>query len=101
MKALLLNSISRIMNYAKHLMSKTTRNIKFQGDKNEVIKVMYVPMLENKRKEQNKLLIELNNIKVETGKLNRKIRSIKEENLEYSKKVNTLSSFQEFYFNNH
>jgi hypothetical protein len=95
-KALLLNSITKIMNYTKYFITKTTNNIKFEGNKNGVIKVMYSPILENKRKEQNMLLIELNSIKEETGKLNRQINIIKEENAIYNKRINALNSFQDF-----
>ena len=100
MKALLLNSIAKIKNYTKYFIAKTKNNIKFEGNKNDVIKVMFTPILENKKKQQNMLLIELNNIKEETKKLNSKINIIKEENVFYNKKINELNSFQDFLWSN-
>lgn len=101
MKALLINSITKMMNYIKYFILKIKSNIKFEGNKNGVIKVMYSSMLESKKKESNVLIVELNNIKKETGELSRQINIIKEENALYNKKINALNSFQDFLIINH
>ena len=101
MKALFINSITKIMNYRKNFIAKVKKDIKFQGNKNGVIKVMYTSILASKRKEKNILVRELNNIKEETGKLNKQINTIKEENIIYNKKINALNSFQDFLLSNH
>lgn len=101
MKALFINSITKIVNYTKYFILKTKNNIKFEGNKNGVIKVMYSSMIENKEKERNVLIIELNNIKAETSELSNQINIIKEENALYNKKINALNSFQDFLMSNH
>jgi len=100
-KVLIINSITKIMNYTKYFITKIKKNIKFQGNKNSVIKVMYTSILASKKKERNMLVIEFNKIKKETGKINRKINIIKDENELYNKKINALNSFQNFLLSNH
>ena len=101
MKVSLINSISKIANYTKDFITKLKNDIKFENNKNGVIKVMYASMLASKRKEKNMLVSELNNIKEETAKINKQIKDTKEENLTYNKKINALNSFQDFLLNNH
>ena len=91
MKDLLINIITKIMNYTKAFIGKIINNIKFVERKNVIIKEMYISILEKRIKEKDKLLGELRNIKHQGDNLNKEINSIKEENALYKKKINTLN----------
>lgn len=99
MKELFINIITKIIDYTKIFIAKIVNNIKFECNKNLIIKVMYSPILEKKKKERNNLLSEFNNVKQQREKLNREINMIKEENRLYNKKIDSLNSFQQFLLN--
>ncbi|MBC8062886.1 MAG: hypothetical protein H7Y18_19830 [Clostridiaceae bacterium] len=101
MKELLINIITKINNYAKVFINKFINSIKFESNKNGIIKLMYNSILEKKRKEKDNLLSELNTIKKELNKQNREINRIKEENIVYNKKIDALKSFQKFLLDSH
>ena len=100
MKELFINIITNIINYTKKIMAKIENNLKFEENKNLIIKEMYSSILEKKRAERDRLLLELNNIKKQELKLKRKIHLIREENTVYNKKINVLNSFQQFLLSN-
>lgn len=99
MKELFINIITKILNYTKIFIAKIENNFKFESSKNVIIKLMYNSILEKKRKERNKLLLESNIIKQQLNKLNKQINKLKEENILYEKKINALNSFQLFLLN--
>ena len=64
MKELLINIITKFINYIKKIMKNTKNNMKFEESKNEIIKIMYNPIIEKNEKEIDKLLAELKGIKL-------------------------------------
>ena len=100
MKEFFKNIITKITRYIKIFIGKIVKNIEFESSKNQIIKVMYSSVLENKKKQRDILLSELSIIKQENKQLSKKIILIKEESLVYNKKINTLNEFQQFILNN-
>ena len=100
MKELLINIITKIINYTKVFINEIINKIKFASNKNVIIKVMYNSILEKKIEERNKLLLEISNIKKQAYKQNSEINIVKEENTLYNKKMNALNSFQMFLLDN-
>lgn len=96
MKHSLLNIITKIINNVKKTIFNTSNNFKFEGKKNNVIKVMYSPLIDEKGKEERMLSTELKRLKEEENKLNDKINAIEKENKFYDKKIAAVNSFRKF-----
>jgi len=101
MKELLINIITKFINYIKKIMKNTKNNMKFEESKNEIIKIMYNPIIEKNEKEIDKLLAELKGIKEQVYIVNKKNNMIKQENMAYNKKIKALNCFQQFLLDNH
>lgn len=100
LKDSLIDSITKITNYIKAFITKTETDLKFEGNKSKLIKVMYNSLLEQKSSEINALTVELNKIKKKQRNLLEQITRISNENSAYERKIEALSTFQHFWLNN-
>ncbi len=100
MKELLLNSISKIKLCIKTFIIKSEKNIKLEGRKSEVIRIMMDSVIMEKEKEGALILSELNAVRKDALELNKKIQKIKEENIEYHKRNESFKTFQIFLIEN-
>lgn len=80
----------------KKTIFNTSNNFKFEEKKNNIIKVMYSPLIDEKEKEEKMLLQELKKLKEEENKLNSQISRIDKENKFYNKKTEAVNSFRKF-----
>ncbi|WP_139904712.1 hypothetical protein [Clostridium thermarum] len=94
MKESLLNSISNIIDYIKAFAAKTESEIKFEGNKREIIRVMYNPLIEEKQREKEMLQAKVTGIRRERNMINSQIRDIISKNEFYDKRIEALTKFQ-------
>ncbi|MDT8716793.1 hypothetical protein IAI10_08995 [Clostridium sp. 19966] len=100
MKQLILDTIIKFFKHTKYFALQSRNSFKFQGNKNEVIKVMLDSLIESKVQEKASLLSELKSIKQQSSTLENDLNNLKEENQIYIKKFNGLKAFQDFLINN-
>lgn len=98
MKESFSNIITKIIYYVKKTLFNTSNNVKFEGKKNDVIKGMYGPLLQEKEKEEKLLIEQLKKMKEEEKKLNNEISLLINGNNNHDKKIAAINSFQELLF---
>jgi septal ring factor EnvC (AmiA/AmiB activator) len=107
MKELLLSIITKTLNYTKCVAIKIVKMIEeiidyisLEGRKSQVIRSMYNPSMEKRRREEAALAVELNKLREEKEKLNRQISDVARDNSIYQKKINALKAFRIFLLDN-
>ena len=100
LKDSLINSITKITDYIKAFIAETETDLKFEGKKSELLKVMYNSLLEQKISERDELTAVLNMIKKEQRNLSEHISKLTGENKSMEKKIKALSTFQDFLLSN-
>lgn len=100
LKKSLIISITKFIDYIKAFVLETEKDIKFETNKTEIIKVMYNPLIEEKLIEKSRLLEELRKIRTERKLLNQQISNIMGETDSYNKKITALTAFQHFLLDN-
>jgi competence transcription factor ComK len=96
MKDSLINSITKIISYIKAFAAQTESEIKFEGNKSAIIKIMYNSLLEERNKERALLQANLDTVKNERSKVKKQIEDIKNKNEYYEKRTKALTDFQYF-----
>lgn len=100
MKELIFAAIKKFIHGISAFAVQSNNNFKFQGNKNEVIKVMLDSIIQSKLQEKNSLIAELKSTKAEASQVTRELDKLQHENQVYIKKINAMKAFQQFLINN-